>query len=305
VVGGGLIDTVGWRTIFLLNVPLAVAALWLAWRYVVDTDDQKNPTPLDLIGAFLAVAALAALTWALTVASAHSGSTAMIWTTAAAGVVLFAAFLGVEAKRGPRAMVPLSLFTSRSFVGLSLLTFLIYGVLGGFLVLLPYALIKAGGYSATAAGSSLLPFTVVLGVASPLTGALAGRIGSRLPLTIGGLVIAGGLLLALRIDNRADYWTEVFPAVAVMAIGMSGVAAPLTNAVLSSVDQRHTGSASGFNSAVSRTGGLIATAMLGGVLAAQDGLIRNVHLATMVSAAACVAAAACALFLVDGKRSHA
>jgi EmrB/QacA subfamily drug resistance transporter len=301
VVGGGLIDTVGWRAIFFLSLPLALGTLWLAFRYVVDAEDEKNNTPLDLIGAALVTASLAALTWALTVASAHNGVGSAVWISGGLGVALFLAFLGVEMKRGPRAMVPLSLFASHSFVGLSLLTFLIYGVLGGLLVLLPYLLINAGGYSAIAAGSSLLPFTVVLFIASPLTGALAGRIGSRWPLTIGAIIIAGGLLLALRIGDKANYWNEVFPAVAVMALGMAGVAAPLTNAVLSSVDKRHTGSASGFNSAVSRTGGLIATAMLGGVFASNSHLIQSVHGATLVGAAATLVAAACAFFLVDVK----
>jgi MFS family permease len=195
-------------------------------------------------------------------------------------------------------MVPLAMFASKSFVGLSLLTFLIYGVLGGYLVLLPYALIKASHYSAIAAGSALLPFPVVIGLGSPVTGAIAGRIGSRWPLTIGSLVLTAGLLLALRIGEHANYWTEVLPAILVMAVGMSGVAAPLTNAVLSAVDRRHTASASGFNSAVSRTGGLIATALLGGVFAAENPM-PGARLAIVVSAAATLLAAACALFLVD------
>jgi EmrB/QacA subfamily drug resistance transporter len=304
IVGGGLIDSIGWRAIFFLNLPFALAALWLAWRYVKDADDQKNMTPLDLIGAVLATAALAALTWSLTIASGHGKVPTVVWATAAGGVVLFVAFIGVEAKRKARAMVPLAMFASKSFVGLSLLTFLIYGVLGGYLVLLPYTLIKASHYSAIEAGSALLPFPVLMGLASPITGQLAGRIGSRWPLTIGSVILTGGLLLALRIGEHANYWTDVLPVMLVMAAGMSGVAAPLTNAVLSSVDKRHTASASGFNSAVSRTGGLIATALLGGVFAAANP-IPGAHLAIMVSAAATLAAGACALFLVDGKKPRA
>ncbi len=301
VIGGGLVDTVGWRAIFFLNLPLAFGALWLAWRYVRDSDDEINSTPLDLIGAFLATAALAGLTWALTIASSHGQVGADVWITGVGGVILFAAFIGVEAKRGQRAMAPLSMFKSKSFVGLSLLTFLIYGVLGGFLVLLPYSLIKAGGYSAIAAGSAILPLPLLLGLASPFTGQLAGRIGSRWLLTLGSLVITAGLLLALRIGEKADYWTQVFPPMIVLALGMSGVAAPLTNAVLSSVDKRHTASASGFNSAVSRIGGLIATALLGGVFAAQSGLMASVHRVTVAAAVGTLLATACAFFLVDAK----
>ena len=298
VIGGALIDSIGWRAIFLLNLPFALIALWLAYCYVKDDADQKNMTPLDLIGATLATAALAALTWSLTAASGHGKVSAAVWATAAAGVVLFIAFIGVEARRKARAMVPLAMFASKSFVGLSLLTFLIYGVLGGYLVLLPYTLIKASHYSAIAAGSALLPFPVVMGLASPVTGAIAGRIGSRWPLTIGSVVLTAGLLLALRIGEHAQYWTQVLPAMLVMAAGMSGVAAPLTNAVLSAVDRRHTASASGFNSAVSRTGGLIATALLGGVFAAENPM-PGARLAILVSAAATLLAGACALFLVD------
>lgn len=298
VIGGALIDSVGWRAIFLLNLPFAAAALGLAYRYVKDADDEKNPTPLDLWGAFLATAALAALTWSLTVVSGHGQASGQVWAAAIGGVILFAAFIGVEARRKARAMVPLAMFASKSFVGLSLLTFLIYGVLGGYLVLLPYALIKASHYSAIQAGSALLPFPLVLGLASPITGAIAGRIGSRWPLIAGSVVLTAGLLLALRIGQNAQYWTEVLPALLVMAVGMSGVAAPLTNAVLSAVDRRHTASASGFNSAVSRTGGLIATALLGGVFAAENP-IPGAHLAILVSALATLLAGACALFLVD------
>jgi MFS family permease len=303
VIGGGLIDSIGWRAIFFLNLPFALAALYLAWRYVKDSDDQKNMTPLDLIGAVLATGALAALTWSLTVASGHGKVSAGVWGTAFGGVVLFAAFIAMEAKRKSRAMVPLAMFASKSFVGLSLLTFLIYGVLGGYLVLLPYTLIKASHYTSMQAGAALLPFPLLMGMVSPVTGSIAGRIGSRWPLTIGAVILTVGLLLGLRIGEHASYWTDVLPVMLVMAAGMSGVAAPLTNAVLSSVDKQHTASASGFNSAVSRTGGLIATAMLGGVFAAQSP-IPGARLAIIVSALATLAAAACALFMVDGKKAQ-
>ncbi len=132
------------------------------------------------------------------------------------------------------------------------------------LTLVPYVLMQAGGYSGTAAGAALLPFPLILAVASPLMGGLAGRIGPRLPLTIGPIIVAAGFLLTLRISAEGGYWTTVLPAILVIAIGMAAAVAPLTTAVLTSVDAQHTGSASGLNSAVARTGGLIATALLGG-----------------------------------------
>ena len=182
-------------------------------------------------------------------------------------------------------MMPLSLFASKSFVGLTLLTLLLYGAFGALLVLLPYVLIKAAGYSSTAAGASLLPLPLVISFVSPIIGGIAGRVGSRLLLAAGPVVVAAGFLLALRIGADADYWKDVLPAVIVLAVGLSLAVAPLTTAVLGSVDPRHTGSASGFNSAVARTGGLVATALLGAVLVAEgDLLIEAFHVAVMIAA---------------------
>jgi predicted MFS family arabinose efflux permease len=207
----------------------------------------------------------------------------------------------IERRLGDRAMAPLALFASRTFVGLTLLTLLLYGALGGLLVMVPYELIQTAGYSATGAGAALLPFPLVMALASPAVGALAGRIGAKAPLTVGSVLVAAGLLLALRIDAGANYWTTVLPSILVIALGMAGAAAPLTTAVLNSVDARHTGSASGFNSAAARTGGLIATALLGTVLAAQGPrLTVQFHAAVVVGAIACLAAAASA-FLLIGK----
>jgi predicted MFS family arabinose efflux permease len=209
-------------------------------------------------------------------------------------------FIVVERRGGDQAMMPLSLFASKSFVGLTLLTLTVYGALGSLFVLIPYFLIEAAHYSGIGAGAALLPLPLVLSVASPLLGSLAARIGPKLPLTAGPLIIAAGFLLALRIDASANYWTQVIPAILVIAIGMSGVVAPLTDAVLTSADARHTGSASGFNSAVARTGGLIGTALLGSVFAAEGPQLVSAFLIVMlVGAVACIAASASALLIKD------
>jgi predicted MFS family arabinose efflux permease len=200
-------------------------------------------------------------------------------------------------------MMPLTLFGSRNFIGLTLLTFFLYGALGGLLVLLPYVLITAAHYSATAAGAALLPLPLVIALVSPLMGGLAARIGPRWPLTIGPLLVAAGFVLMLRMDGKGDYWTVVLPAVLVMAIGMAGAVAPLTTAVLASVDSAHTGSASGFNSAVSRIGGLLTTALLGAALAASgQELLVEVHAAAVAGAIIAIAASASAFALVREHR---
>jgi EmrB/QacA subfamily drug resistance transporter len=299
VLGGWLIDTVGWRSIFLINLPLATGAIVLAIVFVRDARREDEAPTLDLLGGLLATAALGAITWGLTIGSGHAGWTPAALLLAFAGVALMLSFLAVEWSKGEVAMMPLTLFGSSSFIGLTLLTLFLYGALVALLVLLPYVLIQAAGYSGAEAGAALLPFAVVLALASPLMGGVAGRLGARAPLSIGPLVVAGGFLLVLRIGPHADYWTTVFPAILVIAIGMAGAVAPLTAAVLGSVDSRHTGSASGLNSAIARTGGMVATAVLGGVLgAAGPALIGGFHAAAIVCAFASVAASASALFLI-------
>jgi predicted MFS family arabinose efflux permease len=254
---------------------------------------------LDLSGGVLVTASLGALTWALTIGSGHTGWTPSALVLLGAGVALMLGFLAVEKSKREVAMMPLALFGSSSFVGLTLLTSLLYGALGALLVLVPYVLIQTDGYSGAQAGAALVPFAIVLALASPLMGAVAGRIGPRTPLTIGPLIVAGGFLFALRIGPHAGYWTTVFPAILVIATGMAGAVAPLTTAVLASVDGRHSGSASGLNSAVARTGGMVATALLGGVLgAAGPALISGFHAAAMVCALAAVTASASAFFLI-------
>ena len=301
VLGGWLIDTVGWRSIFLINLPLATGAIVLAIVFVRDTRHEDEGPTLDLLGGLLATAALGAITWGLTIGSGHAGWTPAALPLAFAGVALMLSFLAVEWSKGEVAMMPLTLFGSSSFIGLTLLTLFLYGALVALLVLLPYVLIRAAGYSGAEAGAALLPFAVVLALASPLMGGVAGRLGARAPLSIGPLVVAGGFLLVLRIGPHADYWTTVFPAILVIAIGMAGAVAPLTAAVLGSVDSRHTGSASGLNSAIARTGGMVATAVLGGVLgAAGPALIGGFHAAAIVCAFASVAASASAFFLITG-----
>jgi EmrB/QacA subfamily drug resistance transporter len=299
VLGGWLIELGSWRAIFLINLPIAAGAITLALRYVAPDEDGEQP-PLDALGGFLATIGVGALTWALTVGSGQSGWSRASLFTGVTGIAVALLFLLVEKRRGDRAMMPLHLFGSRTLAGLTLFTLLLYGALGGLFVLLPYVLITGGRYSSTAAGAALLPLPLVISVTSPVIGGLAGRIGPRLPLAIGSLVTAGGFLLALRIGDGARYWTAVLPTVFVMALGLSGAVAPLTTAVLSSVDPRHTGSASGLNSAVARTGGLVATALVGAVLAATgEHLWIAFNVAMIAGTATCVVAALTVFTLID------
>jgi EmrB/QacA subfamily drug resistance transporter len=304
VLGGWLIDVGSWRAIFLLNLPLAAGAIALAWGFV-PADRGQRQQPLDGAGGLFATFGLGALTWALTVGSGAQGWTVPALLAAGAAVCLLLVFLRLEGARGERAMMPLGLFASRRFVGLTVFTFLLYGALGELFVLVPYFLISAQGYSATAAGASLIPLPLILTVSSPFAGALGSRIGPRVPLTLGPIVVAIGFLLALRIGAGANYWTAVLPMIIVIGLGMSAAVAPLTTAVLTSVDSRHTGSASGLNSAVARTGGLVATALLGAVLGAAGAqLVTAFHVAMILGAAASGLAALSAFALLGSESAQ-
>lgn len=261
--GGWLIEVAGWRTIFYLNLPVGAAAIVIAWRYVAE--DKGSGAPLDWAGAALVTLGLGLLTWSLTIWSNRRVVDAVILTSLAAGLALLAAFLVVERARGEAAMMPLSLFASKAFAGLTFLTFALYGALGGLLVLLPYLLINSG-YSPLEAGLALLPFPLIIGLASRRIGQLSADAGPRWPLTLGPVAAGAGFLLLYCTDPAAGYWLGVLPGILVIALGMAGAVAPLTTAVLSAVDNRHMGTASGFNSAIARTGGLIATALVGVVL---------------------------------------
>jgi EmrB/QacA subfamily drug resistance transporter len=298
VLGGWLIDHGSWRDIFLINVPLAAAGAVLAWR-CIPRDVNPFGHPLDVLGGALVTIGLSGIAWALTNGSGMAGWTGLTLLTASAASLALILFTLAERRAGDGAMMPLTLFGSRSFVGLSVLTLLLYGALSGLFVLIPYVLIEADGYTATQAGASLLPFPVILALASPFMAGLTSRIETRVPLALGPLIVGFGLLLMSRVALINSYWTELFPAIIVVSIGMSLAVAPLTTAVLNSVDAQHTGSASGFNSALSRSGGLMAIALLGSVLATHGSqLVERFHVATGIEAATCAIAAVCAYLLI-------
>ena len=298
LLGGWLVDHVGWPSIFYINLPLAAGAILLAILFVTESRDA-GAGRTDYPGAFLATAGLGGATYGLTRWSSSDHLDTIAIGTIIAGVLMLAAFLAVEHRRGNRAMMPLAMFSDPCFSGLNLLTFLLYGAFGAAMLLVPYVLIEAAGYSPVEAGLALLPLPILLTLGSPPMGQLAARIGPHWPLTIGPLVVGAGMLLGLKITSDASYWTTTLPAMTVMAAGMTIAVAPLTSSVLGSVDERHVGTASGFNSAVARTGGLIATALLGTVLAHHGReLIPGLHGALIASAIAAAAASLTALTLV-------
>jgi EmrB/QacA subfamily drug resistance transporter len=298
VLGGWLIDLGSWRAIFLINLPLALVAAALA-LLCLPRAGKLRAEPLDLRGGLLVTAGLGALTWALTRASGATGWSVDAGVAGAAAVVLLSLFLRVQIQRRDRALIPFTLLGSGALMGINALTLLLYGSLGGLLVLVPYVLIEAAGYSSAAAGAALLPLPIIQTISAPLAGTLAERIGPRRPITVGSLALALGLLLMLNVRSDTSYWTGLLPALVSIGVGLSAAVAPLTTAVLSSVDARYNGAASGLNSAVARAGGLVATALLGTALALHGTrLIASFHFAMVLAAVCCVLAALVALWLV-------
>jgi EmrB/QacA subfamily drug resistance transporter len=270
LVGGWLVDNVGWQSIFYINLPLVAAAILVAVTRVAEVSEPEVAR-LDIGGAVLVTLGLGAATYGLTLWSQQFVLTPTAIAAIVTGVTLLIGFVLWERRLGDKAMVPLALFKeNRCFSALNLMTFLLYGAFAGSLLLIPYVLIEAAGYSPVQAGMALLPLSILLGVASPLMGKLAVRMGPRIPLTVGPIVVGLGLAIAgIRIASGQGYWTHVFPGIFVMSIGMALAVAPLTSTVLASVDKHRMGMASGFNSAVARVGGLIAVALMGSVLAGR------------------------------------
>ncbi|MFF7948815.1 MFS transporter [Streptomyces griseorubiginosus] len=257
-VGGWLVDGPGWRWVFLLNVPLALVCAPIAVRHVPESADGRTHTRFDVLGAVLGALALALVTYALI--EARSGSPVVV-VAAVAGLAAGVAFVAVE-KRRPDPMMPLGIFASRQFTAVNLVTLCVYAAFGGFFFLAALQLQVVVGWSALAAGTALLPTTALMLLFSARSGALADRIGPRIPLTVGPLLCAAGMLLMLRVGPDASYLADVLPALLVLGTGMVTLVAPLTATVLGSVDTSRAGLASGINNAAARAAGLIAVAAL-------------------------------------------
>lgn len=264
--GGWIVDAVGWRPIFLINLPIALAALLLARRLPEDRG-RYTDQPLDIRGALVAVFALGALSYGLI--SIGDGARASGLVMIAAALPAIWLFVRVERRSGA-PMMPLSLFGSRDFSGANALTVLLYAALSGALFLLPFILIEVHEYSAAAAGAALLPLSAIMGAGSRGSGALTERIGPRPLLIVGPAVTACGFAILGVSNEAASYWTGFLPGLVVIAVGMTVSVAPLTTTVFDSAPEEHSGTASGINNAAARTGGLLAIAAIGLAFGASD-----------------------------------
>lgn len=290
LVGGYLVQAVSWRAIFVLNLPLGALVVWLTLRHVPETRDESATGRLDYAGATLATVGLAGATYAMVEGPSRGLGSPLVLAAAILGLVGLVGFVFAE-RRERHPMLPLEIFSSRQFTAANLVTFVVYGALGGVFFLLVITLQTALGYSPVAAGAASLPVTAIMLALSSRGGALAQRIGPRLPLTFGPLGIAAGMVLMTRIGPGASYVGAVLPAVIVFGLGLALVVAPVTATTLAAAPERHAGVASGVNNAVARTAGLLAVALLppiagltGNALAHPHALATGFHTAMLITA---------------------
>jgi len=260
-VGGYLVDRGSWRLIFLLNLPLALVTVLVTMRHVPESRDETSTGKLDVAGAALATIGLAGLTFGLISAGNRGFGDALVLCALAIGVAGLVMFVEVE-RRSSHPMLPPGIFANIRFTGANLVTVAVYGALGTATFLLVVYLQTGLGYSALLAGASLLPMTLLMLTLSRSAGALSDRIGARIPMTVGPLLMAGGFLLMMQVKPGADYLTTVLPSVVVLGLGLVATVAPLTTTVLSAVEDRHAGVASGVNNAVARSAQLMAVAAI-------------------------------------------
>jgi EmrB/QacA subfamily drug resistance transporter len=306
--GGWLIAAVSWRLIFYINLPVAVLVVAVGLRHVPESHDPGETGRLDIAGGVLVTLGLIGLTYGLINGPAVGWTKPGSITALIAGVLLLAAFVAWE-RRASAPLLALNLFSSVQFSAANVLTFVVYGALGGVLFLLPLQLEQVSHYTPLEAGISLLPVTFIMLLLSARSGALAARIGPRLQMTAGPLVIGAGLFLFARIGPSAgpsgNYVAEVLPAVLVFGFGLAINVAPLTSTVLAAAPAEVAGMASAVNNDVARAAGLLAVA----ILPAAAGLTGSSYLhphefsagfrtASFISGGLCLLAGALAAFTI-------
>lgn len=259
--GGWLIELGSWRWIFLINIPLVLIVLAIAHRHVPESRHVAASGRLDLGGAGLAALALGLLTYALTLSSEQDGGWLTVIVGLGLGGLALAGF-GYRERRAADPLLPLSIFRAPRFAATNAVTFLVYAALGTVFFWLVVALQVVSAWSPLAAGLALLPVTILMLLFSPLAGVISNRWGPRIPMTVGPLVAATGVMLLSRVGGDAAIVIDVLLPVSLLGAGLTLTVTPLTATALGAVEEDRAGLASGVNNAVARTGGLVLVAAM-------------------------------------------
>jgi EmrB/QacA subfamily drug resistance transporter len=308
LLAGILVGAGGWRWVFLINVPIAAVALFIALRHAPANDRGMRPMHehLDLAGAACCTAGLLLFAYALIEApQGSSGARAII--ALALAVAALIAFLAVEGRRD-RPMLPLPLFAIRDFAVANLATLLVYAALSVSLLLVVLQLQRVSGYSPLGSGAAIFPITLLLLVLPPRMGGMVSRMGPRRLMTLGPLVAAVGLLLFTRLATNGSYIKVVLPAAVIFGLGLAITVAPLTTTVLRGVPAARAAAASGVNNAIARLAGLLGVVIVplftglatGGAAGAV--LTESFHRTMLVSAVLCAAGAIVSFFGLRHRR---
>jgi EmrB/QacA subfamily drug resistance transporter len=298
LLGGALTDHLSWRAIFFINPLLALPTLWIALQRLPESASPSARVGLDWLGAALVFGGLGSFVYGLIAAATLGWQDTAVLAALALGALLLMGFWLAE-RRSSAPMMPLTLFHSLSFSGVNLLTFFLYGALGGAFFFLPFLLIQGHGFSATAAGAVYLPFTVVLAALSRWSGGLVDRFGARLPLTLGPITTAAGFALLGTLSDEQHYWIYLAPML-VLGLGMAITVTPLTATVINSVNEAATGTASGINNVVAAVASLLVIALLGTVVANSP--ITSARVLMLSAAVLALAAAAVAVLTISSKK---
>ncbi|MGI5291767.1 MFS transporter [Nonomuraea polychroma] len=297
LLGGWLVQTAGWRWAFLINLPFALVVVLVTLRHVPESRDEQAVGRFDVLGSALAALALAGITYGLI----EQGAAVPL----IAGLALGAAFVAVEIRRSPDALVPVGIFRNHVFTAVNVVTLIMYAAMGVVFFLLVVQLQVVSGFSPIAAGLAMLPTTILMILLSARAGEIAKRYGPRLPMTIGILIAGCGFLWMSTIGPGASYPLQVLPAASVFGLGLAAAVAPLTATVLATADERYAGTASGVNNAVARTGSLLAVAAVPPLVGLVGDAFRNppvfdagFRMAMLISAGMMVVAALITFFTI-------
>jgi EmrB/QacA subfamily drug resistance transporter len=304
LIGGYLLAVASWRWLFFINVPLAVFVLVITARHVPESSDPTSTGRIDTTGAVLGAAFLAGVTYGLIEGPTRGWSDPLVVGAFILAALSGPAFLLLE-RRTKNPMLPLTLFKSRQFSGANAVTFVVYGALSGALFLLPTVLQLVAHYSALNSGLALLPVTLIMLIFSARSGQLSARIGPRLQMSVGPVLVGAGLALLARASTPGSYWVQVFPAVVVFGAGLAVTVAPLTATAMGAAPAEHSGVASAINNTVARAAGLFSVAILpllagltGAAALVPEELASGFRTAMFISAVTCAAGGLLALLTI-------